>query len=60
MKTQLLATEPLGESNILDTKIHAMQRIKRYGNGITGKQDMRVFTVYENVTGEILKKNRGY
>ena len=54
MKTQLLATEPLGKSNILDTKIPAMQRIKRYG--ITGKHDMRVFTGYENVTDEILKR----
>lgn len=52
-------TESFGESNILDTKIHAMQRIKRYGiTGITftGKHDMRVFTVCENVTDEMLKR----
>lgn len=52
--TVVNATETLGESNILNTKISAMQRIKRYG--ITGKHDMRVFTGYENVTDEMLKR----
>ncbi|WP_055307911.1 hypothetical protein [Leuconostoc lactis] len=47
-------TEDFKKSNILDPKIPAMQRIKRYG--ITGKHDMRVFTGYENVTDEVLKR----
>lgn len=53
------ATEEFGESNILKTRIHAMQRIKRYGiTGITfkGKHDKNVFAVYEKLTDEILKR----
>lgn len=57
--TIINATETFGENNILKTKIHAMQRIKRYGiTGITfnSKHDQNVFDVYERVTDEILKK----
>lgn len=47
-------TEEFGKSNILDTKIHAMQHVKRHG--ITGKHYMIVYSGYENVTDEILKR----
>ncbi|MCS8588020.1 ParA family protein [Leuconostoc citreum] len=57
--TIINATETFGESNILGTKIHAMQRIKRYSiTGITfnSKHDKNVFAVYEKVTDEMIKR----
>lgn len=48
-----------GDHNIFKTRIHSMQRIKRYGvTGITFKTrfDKKVFKVYENVTDEMLKR----
>ncbi|WP_363472123.1 AAA family ATPase [Companilactobacillus musae] len=48
-----------GNENIFKTKIHSMQRLKRYGiTGITFKSkfDKRVFDVYKDVTDEMLKR----
>lgn len=56
------ATKYFGKENILPTKIHNMQRLKRYGvTGITTRtrHDQKVFDVYEKVTNDILKRIGG-
>ncbi len=53
------AIKYFGSENILPTAIHSMQRLKRYGiTGITfkSKWDKQVFTVYKQVTNEILDR----
>jgi len=55
------AAEYFGDTNILSTTIHNMQRIKRYGvTGITEKDryDKKVFAVYKKITDEILERMR--
>ena len=53
------AISEFGEENLFKTRIHSMQRLKRYGiTGITFKSkfDKRVFAVYKDVTDELLKR----
>lgn len=53
------AFEEFGNENILNTKIHYMQRIKRFGiTGITDNtmHDKRVFGIYEKIVLEILDR----
>jgi len=57
--TVLNAIKEFGDENLFDTKIHSMQRIKRYGiTGITFKSkfDKKVFKVYKEVTDEMLSR----
>ncbi|MDF3266334.1 ParA family protein [Lactiplantibacillus plantarum] len=53
------AISKFGEENLFKTRIHSMQRLKRYGiTGITFKSkfDKRVFAVYKDVTDELLQR----
>lgn len=57
--TLVKAADYFGQKNIFETKIHNMQRIKRYGvTGITesDRYDKKVFEVYKKITDEILER----
>ncbi|MCL0319194.1 ParA family protein [Apilactobacillus xinyiensis] len=53
------AFDEFGDSNIFSTKIHYMQRIKRFGlTGITSDTmfDRRVFAIYDKVVKELIER----
>lgn len=57
------AFDEFGDDNIFNTKVHYMQRIKRFGiTGITDDTmyDKRVFAIYETIIKEMMNRIKGF